>query len=91
MNARERDWIMVRVRRDVHAELVRVGKRLWDQKVKGFETHYRVGEEGLPLSNIIQELIRRDQAHQERSRKSRAKRRRKYEKLGEEAAEHKST
>jgi hypothetical protein len=70
MNARERDWIMVRVRREVHAQLVQVAERLWRQYVKGYRTHYSSEADKLPLSSVIAELLRRDQEHQERGRKA---------------------
>lgn len=71
MKARERDWIMVRVRREVHANLVRIAQKLWNHAVRGYRTHYSADADKLPLSNVIAELIRREDEHARRGKKKR--------------------
>jgi hypothetical protein len=76
MASHAKQWIMVRVDRITHLLLGRVKQRLERETpnnriVEGGE----VERWGLSLDSVIRELIRRDEAHQARSRRAAAKRR----------------
>lgn len=73
MNARQKDWIMVRVRREVHAQLEAL-RTMWIEKEVATHIH-KAGHKFLEepsLSDVIAELIRRDADHRKRSKSQRA-------------------
>jgi len=69
-------WIMVRIDRATHAKLLAVKQRMEADHDKSPMRRYEtVDRFGLSLDSVIRELIRRDEAHKTRSKKSSAKRR----------------
>lgn len=77
MSAREENWIMVRLRRSAHAKLMKFRDRM-ERLYTRAELQISGGEDGvISINALIEELLRRDEAAQERSRKARDKRVRK--------------
>jgi len=70
------EWIMVRVARDTHAALLRCKARFESESNAARPIgNVKVDRFGLSLDSVVAELIRRDESHKARSKRSQEKRR----------------
>jgi len=71
-----KQWIMVRIDRVTHAKLAACKRRFESEANAGKPIgEVRVDRFGLSIDSVVNELIRRDEAHRERSRESGKRRR----------------
>jgi len=70
------EWIMVRVTRDTHTDLMGCKARYESERNAGRPVgNVQVDRFGLSINSVVAELIRRDVSHGSRSRKAAQKRR----------------
>jgi hypothetical protein len=65
--SRQEKWIMCRLRRKTHRLLLEIERRWIDAHVKGLGGLPPDDRDGIGLDRIVQELIRRDEEHRQRS------------------------
>jgi len=70
------EWVMVRITREVHSSLRAVAARMMrDSGDTSARRRVQVDRFGLSISSVVAELIRRDELHAARAKRSAQKRR----------------
>jgi len=72
-----KQWVMVRVTRDTHSALLRVMRSLAKAIEQGQYALPTGSDHRISIDSVIAELVKRDESHRRRAKKSKGKPRRK--------------